>query len=141
MAWIYLIIAGSLEVAWTYAMKLSEGFTRPWPTLVMALTMGASLGLLTIAVRTLPLGTAYAVWTSIGRLAPSSLASPRSASRRASRACRGGPYRFRNCHDEAGRRRIAPGGARPYCRSSSSRRISSPSHSSSASASASRNSA
>ena len=59
MAWIYLIIAGSLEVAWTYAMKLSEGFTRPWPTLVMALTMGASLGLLTIAVRTLPLGTAY----------------------------------------------------------------------------------
>ena len=66
MAWIYLIIAGSLEVAWTYAMKLSEGFTRPWPTLVMALTMAASLGLLTIAVRTLPLGTAYAVWTGIG---------------------------------------------------------------------------
>ena len=88
MAWIYLIIAGSLEVAWTYAMKLSEGFTRPWPTLVMALTMAASLkAYLTIAVRTLPLGTAYAVWTVIGEVLaePSWLASPRSGSRRASR--------------------------------------------------------
>ena len=66
MAWICLIIAGILEVAWAYAMKLSDGFTRPWPTVFMALAMAASLGLLTIAVRTLPLGTAYAIWTGIG---------------------------------------------------------------------------
>ena len=85
------IIAGSLEVAWTYAMKLSEGFTRPWPTLVMPLYDGASLGLLTIAVRTLPLGNRHAVWTSIGRLAPSSLriAAPRAGERHG--LGRGGP--------------------------------------------------
>ncbi len=66
MAWIYLLIAGLLEVAWAYAMKQSQGFTRLGPTLVMIVTMTGSFGLLTLAVRSLPLGTAYAVWTGIG---------------------------------------------------------------------------
>jgi len=66
MAWIFLIIAGLLEVVWAYAMKQSQGFTRLGPTLIMLVTMAGSFGLLTLAVRSLPLGTAYAVWTGIG---------------------------------------------------------------------------
>lgn len=66
MAWFYLIVAGLLEVVWAYAMKLSDGFTRPWPTLLMAVAMAGSVGLLTLAMRTLPLGTAYTIWTGIG---------------------------------------------------------------------------
>lgn len=66
MAWTFLLIAGLLEIAWSYAMKLSDGFTRPWPTAVMAVTMLGSFGCLAVAMRTLPLGTAYTVWTGIG---------------------------------------------------------------------------
>lgn len=66
MAWIYLVIAGLLEVAWAYAMKQSAGFTRPRPTAVMALTMAGSFGLLALSMRSLPLGAAYAIWTGIG---------------------------------------------------------------------------
>jgi len=66
MAWIYLVTAGLLEVAWSYAMKLSHGFTRPWPTAIMAVTMAGSVALLALAMRTLPLGTAYTIWTGIG---------------------------------------------------------------------------
>ena len=66
MAWIYLTFAGLLEIAWAFAMKQSEGFTRPWPTLIMAVTMAGSFGLLALAMRTLPLGTAYTIWTGIG---------------------------------------------------------------------------
>ena len=66
MAWIYLIVAGLLEVAWAYAMKQSDGFTRPWPTAIMIVTMAGSFGLLALAMRSLPLGTAYTIWTGIG---------------------------------------------------------------------------
>ena len=66
MAWGFLIVAGLLEVVWAYLMKLSEGFTRPIPSLGTILFMIASFGLLSLAMRTLPLGTAYVVWTGIG---------------------------------------------------------------------------
>jgi len=66
MAWTFLIIAGLLEVVWAYAMKQSQGFTRLGPTLIMLVTMAGSFGLLALAVRSLPLGTAYVVWTGIG---------------------------------------------------------------------------
>ncbi|SDB74635.1 DMT family transporter [Belnapia rosea] len=66
MAWVYLTIAGVLEVAWAYAMKQSHGFTRFWPTAIMAVTMAGSFGLLALAMRSLPLGTAYTIWTGIG---------------------------------------------------------------------------
>lgn len=66
MAWLYLVIAGLLEVVWAYAMKLSDGFTRPIPSVVTLVAMIASFGLLSYAMRTLPLGTAYTIWTGIG---------------------------------------------------------------------------
>ena len=68
MAWIYLVVAGVLEVVWAYAMKQSEGFTRPAASAVTLLTMIASFALLSLAMRTLPLGTAYTVWTGIGAI-------------------------------------------------------------------------
>ena len=66
MAWVYLVIAGLLEVVWAYFMKQSDGFSRPWPTAIMGVTMVGSVGLLALAMRTLPLGTAYTIWTGIG---------------------------------------------------------------------------
>lgn len=66
MAWILLLVAGLLEVVWAFAMKLSQGFTRPAATIVTIAAMIASFGLLAVAMRTLPLGTAYMVWTGIG---------------------------------------------------------------------------
>ncbi len=66
MAWAFLLVAGLLEVVWAYLMKLSEGFTRPIPSVGTILFMIASFGLLSLAMRTLPLGTAYVVWTGIG---------------------------------------------------------------------------
>lgn len=66
MAWIYLVFAGVLEVIWAYAMKISDGFTRPIPAVTTIVTMIASFALLSFAMRTLPLGTAYTVWTGIG---------------------------------------------------------------------------
>ena len=66
MAWIYLTVAGILEVVWASAMKHSEGFTRVWPTIVSLIGMVASMVLLSMAMKTLPLGTAYSVWTGIG---------------------------------------------------------------------------
>ncbi len=66
MAWLYLVSAGILEIAWAYAMKQSDGFTRPIPTAIMVVTMIGSFGLLALAMRTLPLGTAYTIWTGIG---------------------------------------------------------------------------
>jgi len=66
MAWIYLVAAGMLEIVWAFAMKQSHGFTRLVPTIVMLVAMVSSVGLLTLAMRVLPLGTAYAVWTGIG---------------------------------------------------------------------------
>ena len=66
VAWIVLVIAGVFEIVWAYSMKLSDGFTRPWPTVVTLLAMAFSFGLLAWAIRVIPLGTAYMVWTGIG---------------------------------------------------------------------------
>jgi quaternary ammonium compound-resistance protein SugE len=66
MAWIVLFVAGLLEIVWAYTMKLSQGFTRPAATAVTLVAMIASFGLLSMAMKTLPLGTAYTVWTGIG---------------------------------------------------------------------------
>lgn len=66
MAWVYLGLAGVLEVVWAVALKASDGFTRWVPDLIMALALGASFGLLSLASREIPVGTAYAVWTGIG---------------------------------------------------------------------------
>ncbi len=66
MAWFILIIAGLFEVVWAFSMKLSEGFTRLWPSVVTMAAMLVSFGLLAWAMRSLPLGTAYTVWTGIG---------------------------------------------------------------------------
>ena len=68
MAWIILFVAGLLEVVWAYCMKLSDGFSRPLPTLATFAAMFASFGLLGLAMRSLPLGTSYMVWTGIGAL-------------------------------------------------------------------------
>ena len=66
MAWMCLLAAGLLEIVWAYTMKLSQGFSRPGPTAVTILVMLASFALLSLAMKTLPLGTAYTVWTGIG---------------------------------------------------------------------------
>ena len=66
MAWVILVAAGLLEVGWAVGLKFTVGFTRLWPTVGTVAAMVASMVLLGIAVRTLPLGTAYAVWTGIG---------------------------------------------------------------------------
>ncbi len=66
MAWLILLAAGLLEVGWAVGLKHTEGFTRPLPTVLTVAAMVASLGLLGLALRTLPLGTAYAVWTGVG---------------------------------------------------------------------------
>jgi quaternary ammonium compound-resistance protein SugE len=66
MAWMYLVAAGLLEIVWAYTMKLSQGFSRPGPTALTFLVMLASFALLSISMKTLPLGTAYTVWTGIG---------------------------------------------------------------------------
>jgi len=68
MAWVVLFVAGLLEVGWAVGLKYTEGFTRLGPTLATAAALLASMGLLGLALRTLPLGTAYAVWTGIGTI-------------------------------------------------------------------------
>lgn len=68
MAWVLVLIAGLLEIVWAFTMKLSQGFTRSGPTLITVLAMLASFGLLSQSMRTLPLGTAYMVWTGIGAI-------------------------------------------------------------------------
>jgi len=66
MAWIYLLAAGVLEIVWAFAMKQSDGFSKLTPTIITLVTMIASFWLLSLAMRTLPLGTAYTIWTGIG---------------------------------------------------------------------------
>ncbi len=66
MAWLVLIIAGLFEVVWAFAMKQSEGFTRLWPSVVTVAAMLVSFVLLAWSMRSLPLGTAYTVWTGVG---------------------------------------------------------------------------
>ena len=66
MAWIYLTIAGLLEIVWAFAMKQSDGFTRPTASAVTLVAMIASFALLSLSMKSLPLGTAYTIWTGIG---------------------------------------------------------------------------
>lgn len=66
MAWFYLLAAGVLEIVWAFSMKKSEGFTLLAPSVITIITMIASFGLLSLSMRTLPLGTAYTIWTGIG---------------------------------------------------------------------------
>lgn len=66
MAWVYLLVAGLLEVVWAFSMKQSHGFTRLVPSAITIVTRIASFGLLAVAMRSLPLGTAYTIWTGIG---------------------------------------------------------------------------
>ena len=66
MAWTLLILAGLLEIIWAFAMKQSEGFTRLWSSVITLVAMLLSFGLLALSMRSLPLGTAYVVWTGIG---------------------------------------------------------------------------
>ncbi|MGV8894806.1 MAG: quaternary ammonium compound efflux SMR transporter SugE [Burkholderiaceae bacterium] len=66
MAWVILILAGLFEIGWAIGLKYTEGFTRLWPSVGTAVAMLISLGLLGIALKSLPLGTAYAVWVGVG---------------------------------------------------------------------------
>ncbi|WP_409018759.1 quaternary ammonium compound efflux SMR transporter SugE [Brevundimonas vesicularis] len=66
MAWIFLFLAGLFEIVWAFLMKSSEGFTRLWPSIGTIGFMIVSFGLLAVAMKSLPLGTAYAIWTGIG---------------------------------------------------------------------------
>src|SRR3546814_16671911 len=66
MAWIYLTIAGIFEVVWAFSMKQSDGFTRSGPTAITIVAMIVSFALLALSMKSLPLGTAYTIWTGIG---------------------------------------------------------------------------
>ena len=66
MAWVYLFFAGLLEIVWAVGLKYTEGFTRLAPSILTLVAMAGSVGLLGLALRHLPLGTAYAIWTGIG---------------------------------------------------------------------------
>lgn len=66
MAWLILVLAGLFEVGWAIGLKYSDGFSRLWPTIGTVIAMLVSLGLLGIAMRALPVGTAYAVWVGVG---------------------------------------------------------------------------
>lgn len=86
MAWTYLFVAGLLEVVWAVGLKYTEGFTRLWPSVGTLAAMGASFYLLSTALRTIPVGTGYAVWTGIGAVGASLLGmlilgEPRDAGR------------------------------------------------------------
>jgi quaternary ammonium compound-resistance protein SugE len=66
MAWVYLAVAGVFEIVWAIALKYADGFTRLWPSAIAIVGMILSVVLLELSLRTLPVGTAYAVWTGIG---------------------------------------------------------------------------
>lgn len=66
MAWTLLVVAGVLEIGWAIGLKFTEGFTRPWPSVLTGGAMIASMYLLAVASKSLPIGTAYAVWVGIG---------------------------------------------------------------------------
>jgi quaternary ammonium compound-resistance protein SugE len=66
MPWIILVLAGLFEIGWAIGLKYTEGFTRLWPTLGTVAAMAVSLGLLGVAMKSLPVGTAYAVWVGVG---------------------------------------------------------------------------
>lgn len=86
MAWFYLVLAGVLEIIWACFLKQSQGFTRPIPTLITLAALAGSLLFLSLSLRALPLGTAYAIWTGIGAVGTFAvgivlLGEPASASR------------------------------------------------------------
>ena len=66
MPWFLLVVAGLLETCWAVGLKYTEGFTRPWPSVLVGIAIVASMWLLALAARELPIGTAYAVWVGIG---------------------------------------------------------------------------
>lgn len=66
MAWTYLFVAGVLEIVWAVGLKYTEGFTKPVPTVITAVALVASMVFLALALRSIPVGTGYAVWTGIG---------------------------------------------------------------------------
>lgn len=66
MAWMLLLVAGLLEVGWAIGLKYTEGFTRPWPSVLTIAAMVLSVGLLGVAMKNLPVGTSYAVWVGVG---------------------------------------------------------------------------
>ena len=66
MSWLILLVAGLLEVVWAVGLKYTEGFTRLWPTVGTVAAMAISLGLLGVAMKSLPVGTAYAIWVGVG---------------------------------------------------------------------------
>lgn len=68
MSWLYLFLAGILEAVWASGLKYTEGFTRLWPSVLVGLTIGGSMFLLALAVRSIPIGVAYAIWVGIGIL-------------------------------------------------------------------------
>lgn len=68
MAWVYLFLASLFEIGWALGLKFSKGFTLFWPSVLTVAAMVVSLGLLAIAVRTIPIGTGYAVWTGVGAI-------------------------------------------------------------------------
>ena len=68
MAWVYLAVAGMFEIAWALGLKYSDGFSKPIPGLLTAIAMVFSIWLLSLAMKSIPLGTAYAVWTGIGAI-------------------------------------------------------------------------
>ena len=73
MAWLYLIIAGLFEVAWAIGLKYTDGFSRVWPSVLTILAMIISFGFLAQALKTIPVGTGYAVWTGIGAVGTATL--------------------------------------------------------------------
>lgn len=73
MSWFYLFIAGIFEIGWAVGLKYTEGLTRLWPTVFTTVAMIASMIFLALALRTLPMGTAYAVWTGIGTVGTAAL--------------------------------------------------------------------
>jgi quaternary ammonium compound-resistance protein SugE len=73
MAWLILVVAGLMEVGWAVGLKYTEGFTRLWPSLLTVAALAFSMLLLAAALRTLPIGTAYAVWTGIGAVGTAAL--------------------------------------------------------------------
>lgn len=68
MAWFVLFVAGLFEIGWAIGLKYTDGFSRLWPTVWTVLSMAVSVGLLGLALKTLPVGTAYAIWTGIGTI-------------------------------------------------------------------------
>ncbi|MGB0910194.1 MAG: DMT family transporter [Nitrospirales bacterium] len=66
MSWVYLLVAGAFEIVWAVSLKFTDGFTRLWPSVGTVVAMGISMVCISFALRTIPMGTAYAIWTGIG---------------------------------------------------------------------------